>query len=132
MGISDALFDLIWSIAENRFQRVVLNGQTSEWLPVKAYVPQGSILGPLFFLIYNNDLLIDIISSVKLFADNTSLFSIIYDAKATAHELNKDLQKIAEWLHQWKMSFNPYLNKQSQGVIFQAKWLNHSLSNIFQ
>ena len=132
MGISDALFDLTWSIAENRFQRVVLNGQTSEWLPVKAYVPQGSILGPLFFQIYNNDLLIDIISNVKLFADNTSLFSIIYDAKATAHELNKDLQKIAEWLHQWKMSFNPYLNKQSQGVIFQAKWLNHSLSNIFQ
>ena len=132
MGISDALFDLTWSIAENRFQRVVLNGQTSEWLPVKAYVPQGSILGPLFFQIYNNDVLIDIISNVKLFADNTSLFSIIYDAKATAHELNKDLQKIAEWLHQWKMSFNPYLNKQSQGVIFQAKWLNHSLSNIFQ
>ena len=125
MGISDALFDLIWSIAENRFQRVVLNGQTSEWLPVKAYVPQGSILGPLFFLIYNNDLSIDILSTVKLFADNTSLFSIIYDAKATAYELDKDLQKIAEWLHQWKMSFNPYLNKQSQGVIFQGKWLNH-------
>ena len=72
MGICDALLDLIGSFLENRFQRVVLNGQTSEWLPVKAGVPQGSILGPLFFLIYINDLSIDIISTAKLFADDTS------------------------------------------------------------
>ena len=55
--------------------------QISEWLPVKAGVPQGSILGPLFFLIYINDLSVDIISTVKLFADDTSLFSNIHDAK---------------------------------------------------
>ena len=46
---------------------------------------------------------IDIVSTVKLFADVTSLFSIIHDAKTTAFELNKDLQNIAEWAHQWKM-----------------------------
>ena len=49
MGICDALLDLIGSFLENRFQRVVLNGQISEWLPVRAGVPQGSILEPLFF-----------------------------------------------------------------------------------
>ena len=90
------LLDLIGSFIENRFQRVVLNGQTSEWLPDRAGVPQRSILGPLFFLIYINDLSIDIISTVKLFADDTLLFSIIHDAKTTAYELNKDLQKISE------------------------------------
>ena len=97
----------------------------------RAGVPQGSILGPLFFLIYINDLSIDIISTVKLFADDTSLFSIIHDAKTTAYELNKDLQKIAEWTHQWKMSFNPDLNKQAQEVIFSRKMTKSSHPQVF-
>ena len=79
MGISDALLELIKSFLTGRFQIVVLNGQTSEWLPVKAGVSRGFILGPLFFLIYINNLSVDVISSVKLFADNTSLFPIAYD-----------------------------------------------------
>ena len=122
MGICDALFlYLIGIFLENRFQRVVLNGQTSEWLPVRAGVPQGSIFGPLFFIIFINDLSIDIISTVKFFPDDTSLFSIIHDAKTTAYELNKDLQKIAQWAHQCKMLFNPDLNKQVQEVTFSKK-----------
>ena len=125
MGICDGLLDLIWSFLENRFQRVVLNGQTSEWLPVRAGVPQESILGPHFFLIYINDLSNDIISSVKLFADDTSLFPIIHDAKKTAYELNKDLQKMPG-AHQWRMSFNPDLNKQGQKVIFLRKVIKSS------
>ena len=131
VGICDALLDLIGSFLENRFQRVVLNGQASEWLPVKAGVPQGSILEPLFFLIYINDPSIDIISTVKLFADVTSLFSIIHDAKTTAYELNKDLQKIAEWAHQWNLSFNPDLNKQVQEVICSRKMTKSSHPQVF-
>ena len=49
LGVSDSLSNLIESFLSNRFQRVILNGQTSKWLPVKADVAQGSVLGPLFF-----------------------------------------------------------------------------------
>ena len=61
IGVSDSLLSLTESFLSNRFQRVLLNGQTSEWLPAKAGVPQGSILGPLFFLIYINDLSDDLV-----------------------------------------------------------------------
>ena len=60
---------------------------------VKAGVPQGSILGPLFFLIYINDLSDDLVSTVKLFADDTSLFSAARDSNISAYELNNDMQK---------------------------------------
>ena len=81
MEVSNTLVELIKSFLKNRFQRFVLNSQTPEWLLVKAGVPQGSILAPLFFLIYINDLSNDIVSTVKLFADDISLFSIVHDAK---------------------------------------------------
>ena len=68
VGVSDSLLKLFQSFLTNRFQRVLLNGQTSEWLSVKAGVPKGSIFGPLLFLIYVNDLLENIESTVKLFA----------------------------------------------------------------
>ena len=61
-----------------------------------------------------------------MFADDTSLFSIIHDAKTTAYELNKDFQTIAEWTHQWKMSFNLDLNKLAQEVIFSWKMTKSS------
>ena len=126
MGISDALLEHIKKILTNGFHRVLLNGQTSEWLLVKAGVSQGSILGPLFFLIYINDLSVDITFIVKLFADDTSLFSIVDDPYTSANELNKDLQKISEWAHHWKMTFNPDQNKQAQEVIFSREIIKSS------
>ena len=63
----------------------------SNWDDIKAGVPQGSVLGPLLFLVYINDLKEGIKSSVKFFADDTSLFSIVRDPVVSAEELDQDL-----------------------------------------
>ena len=78
-------------------QRVVLNGQYSSSTAIEAGVPQASILGPLLFLIYINDLFDDLASSAKLFADDTSLFSVVENMSKSANELNNDLAKISTW-----------------------------------
>ena len=78
----------------NRKQRVVLNGQTSNWENINAGVPQGSNLGLLLFLIYINDLAENLSSNPKLFADDTSLFSVVRDLNTSAIEINDGLKKI--------------------------------------
>ena len=88
---------------------------------VKVGVPQRSILGPLLFLIYINDLADGLSSNTKFFADDTFLFSIIHDSVITTSELNSDLARIKQWVFQWKMSFNPDPKKQAQEVFFSRK-----------
>ena len=63
-------------------------------------------------------------SDVKLFADDTSMFSVIHDVDASSAALNNDLVKIQEWDYHWRMSFNPDRNKQAQEVIFSRKLRN--------
>ena len=121
VGISGNLHKLFQSFHSDRFQRVVLNGQSSNWSPVLAGVPQGSILGPLLFLVYINDLPDNLESLAKLFAGDTSLFSTVYNPLLSAEIMNKDLIKINEWAYQWKMSFNSDITKQAQEVIFSQK-----------
>ena len=70
-------------------------------------VPQGSILGPLLFLIYINDLPNGLKSNPKLFADDASLFSTVQNINTSTVNLNNDLTKISEWAVQLKMNFNP-------------------------
>ena len=81
---------------------------------VKAGVPQGSTLRQLSFLIHINGWFI---LNTKLFGDNTSPFSVIHDSVLMTSEINSHLVKIKLWAFQWKMSFNPDLNKHDQEVI---------------
>ena len=84
--------------------------------------PQGSILGPLFFIyIYINDLSDNLESNVKLFADDTSMFSIVRDHINTSQKLNNDLDKVSLRSNEWKMYFNLDPSKQAQELIFSRK-----------
>ena len=121
MGISGEIYKLLGNYLSGRFQRVVLNGQTSSWRPILAGVPQGSILGPLFFLIYINDLSNELKSNAKLFADDTSLFTIVIDENESTNVLNNDLLLISKWALNWKMLFNLDTNKPAQEVLFSKK-----------
>ena len=116
------LINILNDFLTNRKQRVVLNGQCSSWVDVRAGVPQGSVLGPLLFLIYGNDLPNGLKSKSKLFADDTSLFSVAHDLNTSASDINNDFLKlISDWAFQWKMSFNPDPSKQAQEIIFSRK-----------
>ena len=120
MGISGELYNLLGNYLSGRFQRVILNGQTLLWRPVLASVPQGSILGPLLFLVYINNLTNELKSSTKLFADDTSLFTIVKNKKS-ANTFNYDLLLISKWAYNWKMLFNPDPSKPAQEVLFSRK-----------
>ena len=97
MGISGTLLEWFKSYLDQRHQRVVLEGSFSDVKEVKAGVPQGSILGPLLFLVFINDIVNDIGSSVKLFADDTSLYLIVEDPVMAANLMDIDLNKIHHW-----------------------------------
>ena len=99
-GISGNLLNVITDFLYHRKQGVVLNGQHSYWTNDQAGVPQGSILGPLFFLIYINDLSDGLNSNLKLFADDPSLFSVVQKINLTVNDLNSDLIKINDWAFQ--------------------------------
>ena len=113
-GITGKLLNLLKSYLANRNQR----GSESGWGIVESGVPQGSVLGPLLFLIYINDLENGIKSHIKCFADDISLFTIVKDPDISALELNHDLHLISQWAYQWKMSFNPDPTKQAVQVVF--------------
>ena len=76
---------------------MVLNGSYSSYSAVESGVPQGSVLGPLLFLVYINDLGRNIKSNIKFFADDTMLFSIVKDPAISDNNLNHDLDIIQQW-----------------------------------
>lgn len=107
IGISGSLLDWISDYLQDRIQRVCVKGSLSSWKKIFAGVPQGSILGPLLFLIFINDIVNNIGTNIRLFADDTSLYHIVEDPLLAAIILNSALSNIFSWAKQWLVDFHP-------------------------
>ena len=106
-GIQGMLLDWVKDFLSNRSQIVILNNASSEPTKVLSGVPQGSVLGPLFFLLYINDLPRHVSSKVNLYADDTLLYRII-NTPNDISILQEDLDSLSQWAHKWQMIFNAF------------------------
>ena len=104
-GIEGDLLNWIVSWLTGRKQRVCFNGHLSRWRRVTSGVPQGSVLGPILFLIYINDLDGGIVNWILKFADDTKVFAKIRSAD-DASSLQRDLDRLVQWAREWQMMFN--------------------------
>ena len=96
MGISGKLYKLSENCLLRRFQRVILNGKISSWRPILASDPENSVLEPLLFLVYNNDLPNGLKTNAEVFADDSSLFTTVKDKNKAANAFNNDLSLISK------------------------------------
>ena len=121
-GIAGATLKWIEDFLQGRTTRVIVRNNSSKWLKVLSGVPQGSVLGPLLFLIFINDLPDWISCSVKLFADDTKVWKII-DSVDDQKVLQKDLDNMMAWSRIWLLWFNPEKCK--------IMHIGHSLNTVY-
>ena len=120
-GIEGNLLCWLSNYLSGRQQRVVLQSAVSSLKPISAGVPQGSVLGPLLFLIFVNDISDSLLSLTRLFADDSSLY---YSATSLADIegiINHDLALISAWAKQWLVTFNP---SKTEAILFSLKGNN--------
>ena len=98
---------LLWieSLLSDRQQAVIVNGSQSTWRPVTSGVPQGSVIGPVLFLLYINDINVNIQSKMRLFADDSVIYRDIH-CEEDHSILQQDLHTLADWSSTWLMEFN--------------------------
>ena len=124
-GVTGKLLNWFKNYLSDRRQRVILPGVNSDWSKRFAGVPQGSILGPLPFLVFINDIVNEIGSCIRLFADDTSLFIIVDDPVASAERLNADLIKILQCAETWLVTFNPNKTEYGSTNYFKPGYIKH-------
>ena len=106
-GISGQIFSLLKNYLSDRKQLVFVNSSCSDYLETTAGVPQGSVLGPFLFLIFINDIVDNLVSVARLFADDTSMSASSSEKHEIENTLNDDLNTLKEWSHNWLVTFNP-------------------------
>ena len=105
MGVRGNILRWISAFLSVREQRVLVDGQSSDWMQVTSGVPQGSVLGPLFFLVFVNDIDGGLTSSVRLFADDCAIFRVV-SSKQDCDGLQADLDQLYRWTQLWQLSLN--------------------------
>ncbi len=117
-GIKGKLFRWFGSYLSERSQRVLMKGQHSSWGHIEAGVPQGSVLGPLLFLIYINDLTDIVNCNIKLFADDTTLYLVFDDDVEATQCMNNNLDNVKQWSNTWFVNFNP---RKTEAMVITGK-----------
>ena len=118
-GIDGKLLQWLNSYLTNRKQKVTLKSCASTIKSILAGVPQGSVLGPLLFLVYINDIAKQLLSLTRLFADDSSLFYAAARLSDIAGIINHDLIMLSNWAIQWLIKFNPL---KTEAVFFTLKY----------
>ena len=111
MGINGNLYTLLQNYILNRKQKVVLNSKMSDWAYPNAGVPPGSVLGPLLFLIYINDINLDLDIPIYKFADDITLICQLKNLQDLEDILNRNLKNLRKWSKIWRVVFSTVKTK---------------------
>ena len=126
LGLEGELLQWVSDYLSDRKLKVVITNCSSSLRSVNAGVPQGSVLGPLLFLVYINDISESLLSLTRLFADDSSLFYSATNINDIEGIINHDLRILVRWAAKWLINFNPL---KTEGILFTLRLLEH-LPNI--
>ena len=124
-GIEGDFLKWLTDYLNGRQQKVIIRGCTSTFKVIQAGVPQGSVLGPLLFLIYVNDIADSLLSLTRLFADDSSLFYSASSLDDIQGLINHDLILLSQWAKQWLVTFNP---SKTEAILFTLRNFDHNFA----
>ena len=113
LGVGGPVLSILTEFLSNRLQRVVVDGQFNDYRNVISGIPQGSVLGPLLFILYTHDMWFELENMLVSYADDATLLVCIPSSNMRSdvtESLNRDLSKISTWCNLWGMRLNPNKN----------------------
>ena len=132
LGIGGSFLNILIEFLSNRKQRVVVDGHCGEWSNVVSGVPQGSVLGPLLFILYTHDMWFGLENLLVAYADDATLIAVVPAAAGrhlVSESLNRDLAKISAWCSLWGMKLNP--SKTQSMIVSRSRTVNPPHPDLF-